>query len=122
MLVTLPGIVTLARLMQPENASLPMLVTLPGTVRDQVGPAIERRASDAGDRQAKDRAGEAQRPNGPKASCDSHRALVDRVVHQNGRKAANRQTPACRPLQVMTAAWLSPSIGAGPMPGASPWK
>ena len=32
MLVTLLGIVTLVRLVQPENASVPMLVTLLGIV------------------------------------------------------------------------------------------
>ena len=32
MLVTLAGIVTLVRPMQPENAKGPMLVTLPGIV------------------------------------------------------------------------------------------
>ena len=31
MLVTLSGIVTLVRPLQPENASLPMLVTLPSS-------------------------------------------------------------------------------------------
>ncbi len=30
MLVTLPGIVTLVKLLHPENASSPILVTLPG--------------------------------------------------------------------------------------------